>query len=251
MTFKALPTTILSLALALPIGVQAQPASALDEAKGPVAGLFTGAAIGGPAGAVVGALAGAFIGHIEIQKDALSSAEEKLAASESQRQQLAKQLQQHQSSLAEASHQHQQTLIAASQDWDNKRQSLQENFAFCMQFRTGSASLEPRYQKQLNALAMVMQTFPEFDIQVAASADKRGSEAYNLKLKQQRAQSVIAQLISAGVDANRIQNADNNTLQPNYSVEDVEGLGFDRFAVISFVPSAIEQQPVLVNNVQP
>lgn len=248
MKSKSLSAAILAFALVSPVITQAQQVSSLEEVQGPATGILAGGIIGGSVGAVVGAIAGAFIGHIEIQKDALTSAEEKLAASENERTRLAGQLE------------HQQTLVATTQDWDKKRQSLQENFAFCMQFRTASASLEPRYHKQLHALARVMQTFPEFDIQVAASADKRGSADYNQKLKKMRADNVIAQLISAGVDENRIQNADNTTLQPSYSVEDVEGLGFDRFAVISFVPSSTDgqlsnntskQQPVLASNVQP
>lgn len=63
--------------------------------------------------------------------------------------------------------------------------------------------IEPAYD-ELNSLANILQTYPQLTIDIAARADERGSEEYNEKLSQRRADAVRDYLIEQGVDASRI-----------------------------------------------
>lgn len=66
-----------------------------------------------------------------------------------------------------------------------------------------SEIIEPAYD-ELNSLANILQTYPKLTIDIAARADERGSEEYNEKLSQRRAEAVKDYLVEQGVNASRI-----------------------------------------------
>lgn len=66
-----------------------------------------------------------------------------------------------------------------------------------------SEIIEPAHD-ELNSLANILQTYPKLTIDIAARADERGSEDYNEKLSQRRAEAVRDYLVEQGVDASRI-----------------------------------------------
>ena len=59
-----------------------------------------------------------------------------------------------------------------------------------MQFRTGSAEIEPHFAKQLVELAEVMKQQPQLHLDLNGFADQRGDEQHNLLLSNQRAENV-------------------------------------------------------------
>jgi len=67
------------------------------------------------------------------------------------------------------------------------------------------ATLRPESKKALDEMVQVMRDNPNITIEMAAHTDRKGSENYNIRLSQRRAQSVIDYLIAAGINADRLQ----------------------------------------------
>jgi outer membrane protein OmpA-like peptidoglycan-associated protein len=71
-------------------------------------------------------------------------------------------------------------------------------------FATGSATLEPASQDQLNNVALIMKAYPKVKIRIGGYTDNTGDPAANQKLSEDRANSVMAALAAAGVDPTRM-----------------------------------------------
>ena len=87
-------------------------------------------------------------------------------------------------------------------------------------FAVNSSTLRPGLYAELDRVAQVLASYPQTTIFVAGHTDSTGSEEYNMKLSQQRADSVKNALVQRGVAAQRISAvgygesqpiADNNT----------------------------------------
>jgi outer membrane protein OmpA-like peptidoglycan-associated protein len=87
-------------------------------------------------------------------------------------------------------------------------------------FATGSATLDPASQDQLSNIAAIMKAYPKVKIKVGGYTDNTGDPAVNLKLSDDRAKNVMAELVNLGVAPSRMeaqgygqQNSvgDNNT----------------------------------------
>jgi OmpA-OmpF porin, OOP family len=71
-------------------------------------------------------------------------------------------------------------------------------------FATGSATLRPESQGQLDNIAKVLTNCPSVHLNIAAYTDNVGSAESNLRLSRQRANNVVAILVSKGVPRNRL-----------------------------------------------
>jgi K(+)-stimulated pyrophosphate-energized sodium pump len=71
-------------------------------------------------------------------------------------------------------------------------------------FDTGSATLQPQSQDQLNNIAAILKAYPAVHLTIGGYTDNTGDAAQNLKLSQDRADSVAHQLESAGVAPDRL-----------------------------------------------
>ena len=87
-------------------------------------------------------------------------------------------------------------------------------------FATGSATLEPASQEQLGNVAAIMKAYPKVKIKLGGYTDNTGDAAANVKLSDDRAKNVMAELVKLGVDPSRMEAqgygadhpvADNNT----------------------------------------
>jgi outer membrane protein OmpA-like peptidoglycan-associated protein len=87
-------------------------------------------------------------------------------------------------------------------------------------FDTGSATLEPASQEQLSNVAAIMKAYPKVKIKIGGYTDNTGDAAANLKLSDERAKNVMAELVKLGVEPSRMEAegygdthavADNNT----------------------------------------
>lgn len=67
------------------------------------------------------------------------------------------------------------------------------------------ATLRPESKTALDEMAQVMRDNPNITIEMAAHTDRKGSDEYNIRLSQRRAQSVIDYLISVGIQPDRLQ----------------------------------------------
>ena len=71
-------------------------------------------------------------------------------------------------------------------------------------FDTGSATLQPQSQDQLNNIAAILKAYPAVHLTIGGYTDNTGDAAQNLKLSQDRANSVVQQLVTMGIGADRL-----------------------------------------------
>lgn len=67
-----------------------------------------------------------------------------------------------------------------------------------------SAELTPESTLSLDSLIMLMNENPNITIELSSHCDYRGNDAYNLRLSQRRAESVVNYLITHGIKADRL-----------------------------------------------
>lgn len=66
------------------------------------------------------------------------------------------------------------------------------------------ATLRPESKTVLDELVIIMKDNPKIKIELAAHTDSKGSDAYNYKLSQKRAQACVDYIITMGIDESRI-----------------------------------------------
>jgi len=71
-------------------------------------------------------------------------------------------------------------------------------------FDTNKAAIKPQYEGILNEAVKALSDAPNIHVRVEGHTDSRGRDAYNLKLSQRRAESVVGYLVAHGIDANRL-----------------------------------------------
>jgi OmpA-OmpF porin, OOP family len=71
-------------------------------------------------------------------------------------------------------------------------------------FDTNSATLQPSSQEQLQNIANIMKAYPAVHLRIGGYTDNQGDAGANLKLSQDRADNVMQQLITMGVDPTRL-----------------------------------------------
>ncbi len=72
-------------------------------------------------------------------------------------------------------------------------------------FDFDKADIRPDAALELDKIAAFLNSDPSVRIELSAHADSRGSDAYNMKLTQRRADSAVAYLVSKGIAANRLE----------------------------------------------
>ena len=72
-------------------------------------------------------------------------------------------------------------------------------------FETGKATLKPESQEQLKNIAEILKAYPNVAIKLGGYTDNTGDPQANLRLSQQRADAVMADLVKLGVDAGRMK----------------------------------------------
>ncbi len=81
-------------------------------------------------------------------------------------------------------------------------------------FGSGSATIRQRSSALLRRLAEIARECPEARIEVAGHTDSSGADAFNQRLSEQRAQSVLDYLRRSGVDASRLRAVGYGESQP-------------------------------------
>jgi outer membrane protein OmpA-like peptidoglycan-associated protein len=74
-------------------------------------------------------------------------------------------------------------------------------------FETGEADLQPGAANTIDKLVSFMQDYPERRVLIEGYTDSRGSEAFNMQLSENRAESVEDALVDEGIDPGRIRVA--------------------------------------------
>lgn len=89
-------------------------------------------------------------------------------------------------------------------------------------FANNSAELKPSMETKLDKLVGYLNQYPQAKVEVVGHTDSNGSEAYNQKLSEKRAQAVAKALEAQGVDAARITakgQGESNPIASNATAE--------------------------------
>lgn len=73
-----------------------------------------------------------------------------------------------------------------------------------IEFDYDKATIRSESMPRIEEVAAVLRTYPTMEMEIRGHTDDRGSDEYNLKLSQDRAQSVADALAGMGIDAKRI-----------------------------------------------
>lgn len=95
-------------------------------------------------------------------------------------------------------------------------EGINVTFNSALLFQINSSSLSDSAQKSLNKVARVFKKYPETNILVEGHTDDTGSDDYNMKLSEARAETVSTYLESKGVDASRFTIKWYGEAQPKY-----------------------------------
>lgn len=210
---------------------QASP-SQEEEAIGLGSGLVIGAIVGGPIGAFVGAVTGGFIGKSVSNDEFIEQQQVRIDKQQGEMELLAKK-NQSLNKLAEqyASTQRQLNELKGAQQSRLSEMALGLN----VQFRTGSAQVEPHFQNQLDKVAILMSLSPELTLDLAGYADRRGESDFNLALSNQRVIEVKNYLVSQGVEAARLTGVALGDTAPLMAEQSRENDFFDRRVMLKLI----------------
>ncbi|MFM5892835.1 MAG: OmpA family protein [Novosphingobium sp.] len=103
-------------------------------------------------------------------------------------------------------------------------------------FDTGSATLKPEFRAVLDKVAQSMIDYPQSLIDVYGHTDSTGSDAFNQRLSEQRASTVMNYLISRGVPAARLRSQGFGETMPVASNDTLDGRAKNRRVEIKIVP---------------
>jgi outer membrane protein OmpA-like peptidoglycan-associated protein len=103
-------------------------------------------------------------------------------------------------------------------------------------FDTNSYAVKPEFQSTLNNVASTLASYPNTFIDVYGHTDSTGSDAINIPLSQNRAESVASYLTQRGVARARIGTRGFGSSQPIASNATPEGRTQNRRVEIKIVP---------------
>ncbi|GAB3735455.1 sodium-translocating pyrophosphatase [Spirosoma lituiforme] len=95
-------------------------------------------------------------------------------------------------------------------------------------FDTGKATLKPASQEQLKNIAEILKAYPAVNVKLGGYTDNTGNADSNLKLSQDRANSVRAELEKMGVDKDRLEAEGYGQEHPVASNDSQEGRAQNR-----------------------
>lgn len=212
-------TTLLSLTLAAALGLsgcatddpnrRAKTGAAIGAIAGAVLGHQTDSKHGREVGAVVGAVAGAAIG--DYMDDQQRELEEQLAQEQRNKE------------------------IEIERLADN---TLKLNLNSEVSFEVNSYTITRTFEEPLNKLADVIQKYNRTDVQINGHTDSTGSDSYNQRLSEQRAEAVARYFQSRGIAASRLTTAGYGESQPRASNATASGRQLNRRVEILLRPHA-------------
>nr|WP_272210127.1 OmpA family protein [Marinicella sp. W31]MDC2875991.1 OmpA family protein [Marinicella sp. W31] len=106
-------------------------------------------------------------------------------------------------------------------------------------FATDSSDIVPEFNPSLTVVAGLLKKYNATDLDVNGYTDSTGSDAYNLKLSQQRANAVAGALIQRGVSPQRIMPVGYGKANPVASNDTADGRAQNRRVEIRIAPPAV------------
>ncbi|EPE6975349.1 TPA: OmpA family lipoprotein [Citrobacter freundii] len=124
------------------------------------------------------------------------------------------------------------TGVSVTRSGDNIILNMPNNVTF----DSSSANLKPAGANTLTGVAMVLKEYNKTAVNVLGFTDSTGSQDLNMRLSQQRADSVASALITQGVAANRIRTQGMGPSNPIASNSTAEGKAQNRRVEITLSP---------------
>ncbi|EOI3486371.1 OmpA family lipoprotein [Cronobacter malonaticus] len=124
------------------------------------------------------------------------------------------------------------TGVSVTRSGDNIILNMPNNVTF----DSSQANLKPAGANTLTGVAMVLKEYPKTAVNVVGYTDSTGGQALNMKLSQQRTESVASALITQGVAANRIRTSGMGPANPVASNSTEEGKAQNRRVEITLSP---------------
>ena len=211
-----------------------------EELVGLSSGAILGAVVGGPVGAIVGSFVGVLIGktvgddsEIETQNELLAKQQQAL---ELQTYELTA-LHEKQQSLAEVNDEYIQVQTQLADLRQAQEQKMQElAIGLNVQFKTGSATIEPHFEQQLDDVAYVMALSPDLMLDLTGYADRRGDSKFNQALSEQRLIAVTKYLANQGIADERLHAKAYGATAPLHEQQNFENDFFDRRVTLKIIP---------------
>ena len=132
------------------------------------------------------------------------------------------------------------TGVSVTRNGDNIVLNMPNNVTF----DSNSANLKPAGANTLTGVAMVLKEYEKTAVNVVGYTDSTGSKDLNMRLSQQRADSVASALITQGVAANRIRTTGMGPANPIASNSTAEGKAQNRRVEITLSPLQYAQPHV-------
>lgn len=92
-----------------------------------------------------------------------------------------------------------------------------------LEFDTATATLRPNSNAQLDAMAAILEAYPQVSVKISGSTDNIGDDVTNLRLSSARAEATKAALVARGVAARRISTEGFGSQYPVASNATEEG----------------------------
>lgn len=188
---------------------RAKTGAAIGAIAGAVLGHQTDSSHGREVGAVVGAVAGAAIG--DYMDDQQKEFEDQLAQEQRNKE------------------------IEIERLADD---TLKLNLNSEVSFDVDSYSIKPSFQDPLNKLADVIRKYDRTDVTVAGHTDSSGSDSYNQRLSENRAQAVASYFASRGITPGRLTTVGYGESQPRADNGTASGRQLNRRVEILLRPRA-------------
>ncbi len=160
-------------------------------------------------GAAVGAVAGAVIGNqAKSDRGKVVGAVAGAAAGAAIGNYMDKQQRELEAQLAAEQQAHQIELERVRED------TIKLNLSSEVSFDYDSAALKPSFYPSLEKIATVIRDNEQTAVEIVGHTDSRGSEAYNQRLSEKRAEAVAEYLIQQGVSPSRITTSGRGESEP-------------------------------------
>jgi outer membrane protein OmpA-like peptidoglycan-associated protein len=124
------------------------------------------------------------------------------------------------------------TGVSVTRQGDNIMLNMPNNVTF----DSNSSSLKAAGTNTLSGVAMVLKEYPKTAVNVVGYTDSTGTRALNMRLSQQRAESVASTLIGQGVANNRLRTQGAGPDNPIASNTTEDGKAQNRRVEITLTP---------------
>ena len=213
-----------------------------EEATGFLSGAAIGAAAGGPPGAIIGAAIGAFLGDGWVTRKDYSDMQQEWVAMQNETDSLRRE--------AEMANRERQLALSELQEMKSAPQvlpaffnggennTLFDNTAISVHFRSGSSAIEGHYEEQLQSLVNLAKQLPTSALEITGYADRNGDAARNLALSQERTSSVKQFISQLGIENSEISTVAYGESKPLHSSQSFETDFFDRRVIVRLVDTS-------------